>query len=351
MSSRSRESGARVKHRSAAVLALAGGMGIAAAGCEDPNRKMTLEEQFAHQVAAVESLATEAKAQAQADHQEQTKRIDELAAELAAQAQRHAELATRLQTAETALAGYGQLGLEQAVQDLQTARADLVRLDDELRSHVAEIGKSLEASARERRMLTGADAELRGYVDSITRNLESKSTQARDVLRTQLIDRLDKESSMIGLSVRKLENQVEAGAARIALAVQLLRESLQMEQRAIAGRQQRIREVLAGLDQPVTTRGGGNPDEMASLYFKDAMALHEAYLADSSNTQQLEDALLNYRKGLALRPDDAEMHYQLSRLLLAVDRKAEAEPHLHYYLKKGTEVQHLDDVRQWLGQE
>ena len=90
---------------------------------------------------------------------------------------------------------------------------------------------------------------------------------------------------------------------------------------------------------------------MAGLFFKDAVALHETYRKNPKDARSLDDALLNYRKGLALRPDDVEMHYQLGRLLMSVNRKPDAEPHLRYYLRNGTQVRHLDDARKWLGEE
>jgi len=338
-------------HDFAVWIGLPAALMLGAAGCEQTARPASFEEQIAQRVAPVEELATRTRAESQAGLEAHEARINELKSRLAEQDQRNAELARRLESAEAAVARMEALELAEAVAVLETVQADLGNLSADLQSRVTDINKSLDAAARDRRRLAGADAEMRGYVDSSVQKLDGNTTQARDALRTQLVERLDTEHDLTRLNVRRLENEVEAGAAQIALAIQLMRESLQMEQRSMAGRQQRVNEVLAGLDQPFTARGIKNPDDIADLYFKDAIALHERYVNNPESEVPLEDALLNYRKGLALRPDDTEMHYQLCDLLVTVDRASEAEPHLRYYLRNGTNVEHLDKVRSWLGED
>jgi len=325
------------------------GLLLSAAGCLEPQQPSTLDQQIAQQVTPVRQAADEARAAVEQTRQQLTEQIAGLLTEVSAERQRIDELRRQMESTQAALARFEALDMPAALQALQTARADLDRLTGDVQSRMDATDQALDAAAKDRRMLAGADAELRAYVDSSFKTLDSQSAQARDSLRATLTDRIEQEKNATQLAIRTVENTVQAGSAQIALAIQLLRESLDAEQQSLAGRRQRVREILAGLDRQFTAEGVQNPNELASLYFREAIALHEEYLEQPENTRRLDDALLNYRKGLALRPDDAEMHFQLARLLMEVDRPSEAEPHLRYYLSHGNQVKNLDQARQWLG--
>lgn len=325
------------------------GLVLFAAGCLEPQQPSTLDQQIEAQVSPVRQTAEQARADVDLTRQQLSERIAGLEAELTAERQRVDEIKRQMEAAQTALARLDELGLPAVVQALQTARADLDRLTTDVQSRLEATDQALDAAAKDRRMLAGADVDLRAYVDMSVKTLDSQSAQARDSLRANMTDRIEQEKNATQLAIRTVENTVQAGSAQVALAIQLLRESLEAEQESLAGRRQRLREILAGLDRQFTTEGVQNPDELATLYFREAIALQEEFQAQPENTRRLDDALLNYRKGLALRPDDAEMHFQIAQLLMSVDRSSEAELHLRYYLGHGNNAKNLDQAHQWLG--
>ncbi len=325
------------------------GLGLLVTGCLESQQTSTLDQRIAEQVTPVRQAVDEVQAAVELARQQLSEQIVGVLTEVASERQRIDELKRQTESLQAALARFEALDLPAALQVLQAARADLDRLAGDFQSRMDATDQALDAAAKDRRLLAGADVELRSYVDSSFKTLDNQSAAARDSLRATLTDRIEQEKNATHLAIRTVENTVQAGSAQIALAIQLLRESLDAEQQSLAGRRQRVREILAGLDRQFTTEGVQNPSELASLYFREAIALHEEYIEQPENTRRLDDALLNYRKGLALRPDDAEMHFALARLLMHVNRPSEAEPHLRYYLSHGNQVKNLDQARQWLG--
>ena len=326
-------------------------LGLLTAGCEPGPKAITLEQKIARQVNPVRKRLAEQDQAAQAAQRATQEELLALREGLSAKQGQVAALTERLEMAEAALVGYEKMNIPALREAVEAQQRDLRRLEGEHTGHVYRTATQFENNDLIHANLEQSDADLRKHIANSVASLERRSKQARDAQRSELVTRFEEDRSVVLSGFRDLEGQVGTGSSRAALAVQLIREFLATERLAMAGRAQRLEELIEEIDQQFSADEAQARDQTATQLFDKARQLHQVYLADHYRTEELAGAIVAYQEGLALRPDATDMHYELGKLLHTAGREDDAQPHLLYYLKNGQDPQRQEEVRAWLGEQ
>lgn len=254
----------------------------------------------------------------------------------------------RLSKVEVAIADYKRKDDEIASQLDSLRKAD-DRLDNDLKTHVKATDERFQKNAMEHDALRQTDIELRKHTDASIQALDRKSTEARAALRAELVTRFEEDRGVLLSSFRSVEDHVGDSTSRMATSLRLVQEFLALERNEAANHEHRLNELVEQIERQFAPEGTQARDELAQAFFQEAARLHQTFLADRTQVVAMEDALLSYRKGLALRPDNAEMHFQLGKLLVIAQRQSEAEPHFRYYSQNGKNAAQLNELKQLLG--
>ncbi len=331
---------ARAQHTPLACAALVAASGLLAlTGCQQDRRKMSIDQQIAAEMSRYRNEQRQQAEQADNARAELAQQLAALSADLEA-------TATRLDDLERTLAEWDveamRASLASTADDLAQLRGEHVGLQYRTTKQFDEIGL-IHAN------LEQSDNDIRKLVAGSVTSAERRGEEARAQLRNDLSERLEEGRSTVISEFRTLAQQVAADASRAALAMQLIREVLADEQSAINQYAERLDTALARIDEQFGADGAQDAAAEAAATFDEAARLHREFLAHRYRTDLLDGAVLAYRRGLALQPDMANMHFELGKLLRIANRSDEAAPHLRYYAQNGADPQRQQQARTWLG--
>ena len=307
-------------------------------GCQSAPKKMTVDQQIAAEMERYQKEANAKSERLEAAQAELRQRLNTIGSELDATEERLAELQATVAdwdiSAMQASIAVNEDGLAKLRGDHVGLQYRTTRQFDEL----ALIHANLEQT----------NEDLRKQIAGSVASVERRGEEARGQLRDQFNERLEEDRSIVLSEFRTLEQQVAGDASRAALAMQLIREALAQEQSAIQNYAKQLDVALSKIDTQFGPEGRQEAAIEAAAVFEEATRLHREFLGQRYRAELLDSAVLAYRRGLALQPDRADMHFELGKLLRIANRADEAVPHLRYYLKNGSDPQRQEQVRMWL---
>jgi hypothetical protein len=269
---------------------------------------------------------------------------------LAEQRQAMAELERRVRAAEASLAELTEHDVAATEAAATACARELKQLKGDQVGFAYRTQQRFEDIALIHANLEQADDDVRKQVATSVTQLERRGTKARDALEQRLSDRIAEERNALVSSYRELERQTAADRSRVALAMQAVREAISSQQDSVRSHSENLDQAVRELDVRFGAGGDAGREREASAAFDEARRLHREYLDARHRPELLAEAIEAYRRGLALRPEATEMHYELARLLRVARQANDAEPHLKYYVHHGSDPERVVQARAWLNE-